>query len=104
MWGPGGGPCTSAAKVAAPLLRPIQRVMPQPSGSPFVSGLVLAAGGSSRLGRPKQLLPYGDGTLLEHVVKTACSSPIDQLIVAGGGRAPHVLGGRGPRGAAGGGD
>src|SRR2546423_7670028 len=91
MWGPGGGPCTSAAKVAAPLLRPIQRVMPQPSGSPFVSGLVLAAGGSSRLGRPKQLLPYGDGTLLEHVVKTACSSPIDQLIVAVGGSASDVL-------------
>ena len=28
---------------------------------------MLAAGGSRRLGRPKQLLPYGDGTLLGHV-------------------------------------
>ncbi len=39
-----------------------------PRTEPFVTGLVLGAGGSKRLGRPKQLLPYGDGTLLGHVV------------------------------------
>ena len=65
--------------------------MPQPSDRPFVAGLVLAAGGSSRLGRPKQLLPYGDGTLLEHVLATARVSPLDQLIVAVGGNADEVL-------------
>jgi molybdenum cofactor cytidylyltransferase len=65
--------------------------MPQRSGSPFVTGLVLAAGGSSRLGRPKQLLPYGDGTLLEHVLGNACAAPIDQLIVALGGGSEEVL-------------
>jgi molybdenum cofactor cytidylyltransferase len=65
--------------------------MPPPSGSPFVTGLVLAAGGSSRLGRPKQLLPYGDGTLLQHVIGTACASPLDQLIVAVGGSADEIL-------------
>jgi molybdenum cofactor cytidylyltransferase len=65
--------------------------MPRPAGSPFVTGLVLAAGGSSRLGRPKQLLPYGDGTLLQHVLATACASPLDQLIVAVGGSADEVL-------------
>jgi molybdenum cofactor cytidylyltransferase len=37
----------------------------------FVTGLVLAAGGSKRLGQPKQLLPFGDGTLLDHVLSTA---------------------------------
>ena len=36
-----------------------------------VCGLVLGAGGSKRLGRPKQLLPYRDGTLLGHVVGVA---------------------------------
>ena len=64
--------------------------MPQSAGSQFVTGLVLAAGGSSRLGQPKQLLPYGDGTLLGHVLGTACSSPFDQLIVAIGGSADEV--------------
>jgi molybdenum cofactor cytidylyltransferase len=59
---------------------------------PFVTGLVLAAGGSSRLGRPKQLLPYGERTLLEHVVATACGScPFDQLVVALGGSAAEVF-------------
>jgi molybdenum cofactor cytidylyltransferase len=65
--------------------------MPHPSGSRFVTGLVLAAGGSSRLGQPKQLLPYGEGTLLEHVLATACASPLDQLIVAVGGSSDEVL-------------
>ena len=73
--------------------------MPEPSDSPFVTGLVLAAGGSSRLGQPKQLLPYGDGTLLEHVLDTARVSPLDQLIVALGGNAEDVLGAVDLRGA-----
>jgi molybdenum cofactor cytidylyltransferase len=57
---------------------------------PFVSGLVLGAGGSTRLGRPKQLLPYGDGTLLGHVVGVARACPFDQTIVAIGGSADDV--------------
>ena len=57
---------------------------------PFVTGLVLAAGGSSRLGEPKQLLPYGSGTLLDHAVDTARASGFDQLIVALGGGSPEV--------------
>ena len=65
--------------------------MPHPSGNRFVTGLVLAAGGSTRLGQPKQLLPYGDGTLLEHVLDIACASPLDQLIVAVGGSSDEVL-------------
>jgi len=36
-----------------------------------VAGLVLAAGGSSRLGQPKQLLPFGPATLLDHTLSTA---------------------------------
>jgi molybdenum cofactor cytidylyltransferase len=57
---------------------------------PFVTGLVLGAGGSSRLGRPKQLLPYADGTLLGHVVETARTCPFQQLVVALGGAAGDV--------------
>jgi molybdenum cofactor cytidylyltransferase len=60
---------------------------------------VLAAGGSSRLGRPKQLLPYRDGTLLGHVLGVARASPFDQLVVAIGGHADEVRGAVDLRGA-----
>src|SRR5262245_60581942 len=57
---------------------------------PFVSGLVLGAGGSARLGRPKQLLPYGETTLLGHVVANARACRFDQLVVVLGGAADEV--------------
>ena len=60
---------------------------------PFVTGLVLGAGGSRRLGRPKQLLPFGRGTLLGHVVGVAHSCAFGQLIVALGGSASEVRAG-----------
>ncbi len=60
---------------------------------PFVTGLVLGAGGSKRLGRPKQLLPYGEGTLLGHVAGTARACGFDQTIVALGGSAGEVRAG-----------
>ena len=56
----------------------------------MVTGLVLAAGGSSRLGQPKQLLPYGSATLLDHVLDTARSCPFDQLLCVIGGAAGAV--------------
>jgi molybdenum cofactor cytidylyltransferase len=56
----------------------------------FATGLVLAAGGSRRLGRPKQLLPYRGGTMLGHVLETARGCGFDQLVVAIGGSAAAV--------------
>jgi molybdenum cofactor cytidylyltransferase len=64
--------------------------MPPSPADPFVTGLVLGAGGSKRLGRPKQLLAYGDDTLLGHVVGVARGAGFDQLIVAIGGAAGDV--------------
>lgn len=64
--------------------------------TPYVTGLVLAAGGSRRLGRPKQRLPYAGGTLLGHVLDTARACAFDQLLCAVGGR--DVLDGAGLRG------
>jgi molybdenum cofactor cytidylyltransferase len=61
-----------------------------PEAKPFVSGLVLAAGGSSRLGRPKQLLPYAGATLLGSVLATARDCRFDQLLVALGGAADEI--------------
>lgn len=60
------------------------------SAERFVTGLVLAAGGSRRLGEPKQLLPYGSRTLLDHTLETARASGFDQLIVALGGSSDEV--------------
>jgi molybdenum cofactor cytidylyltransferase len=55
-----------------------------------VSGLVLAAGGSSRLGQPKQLLPFGDATLLDHTLGVARACGFDQLVCVLGGGARDV--------------
>ena len=55
-----------------------------------VAGLVLAAGGSRRLGQPKQLLPYGDTTLLGHVLDVARACAFDQLVCVLGGGAGQV--------------
>jgi molybdenum cofactor cytidylyltransferase len=46
-----------------------------------VSGLVLAAGKASRLGAPKQLLPWRGTTMLEWVVRQAENSPLDEVLV-----------------------
>jgi molybdenum cofactor cytidylyltransferase len=57
----------------------------------FVSGLILAAGASSRLGQPKQLLPYKGTTLLGWVVKQMESCPaLDEVIVVLGKNAEEV--------------
>ncbi len=55
-----------------------------------VAGLVLAAGGSRRLGRPKQLLPYRGATLLDHVLGTARACRFDQLVCVLGGASEDV--------------
>ena len=59
----------------------------------FVAGLVLAAGGSRRLGQPKQLLPFGPATLLDHTLNTARRCRFGQLLVAIGGAAGDVRAG-----------
>ncbi|MFZ1993658.1 MAG: nucleotidyltransferase family protein [Solirubrobacteraceae bacterium] len=60
------------------------------SANRWVTGLVLAAGGSKRLGQAKQLLPYGGAPLLGHVLQTARSCPFDQLLCVVGGASAEV--------------
>jgi molybdenum cofactor cytidylyltransferase len=59
-----------------------------PKGS--VAGVVLAAGRSQRLGRPKQTLPYGCATLLDHALEVARACEFDQLLVTLGENAAEV--------------
>jgi molybdenum cofactor cytidylyltransferase len=69
--------------------------MPRPGSRERVAGLVLAAGGSRRLGQPKQLLPYGQATLLDHTLATARACAFDQLVCVLGGGAEAIRDGVG---------
>ena len=55
-----------------------------------VAVVVLAAGASSRLGRPKQLLDYRGATLLDATLATARAAGAAQVVVALGGAAEEV--------------
>lgn len=56
----------------------------------FITALVLGAGGSSRLGQPKQLLDYKGKPLLQTAIDNALAGPFDQVVVAIGGAAAEV--------------
>lgn len=59
--------------------------------NPTTAALILAAGASRRLGRPKQLVPYGDGPLLAKVVASVRSWPVDLVVVVLGAHADEIL-------------
>jgi molybdenum cofactor cytidylyltransferase len=46
-----------------------------------VGAIILAAGGSRRMGQPKQLLPFRERTLLRHAVETAVASVCRPIVV-----------------------
>lgn len=54
------------------------------------TGLVLAAGRSSRLGVPKQLLAYRGATLLDAVLESARACPFDQRLCVLGAAAEEI--------------
>jgi molybdenum cofactor cytidylyltransferase len=55
-----------------------------------LSGVVLAAGESRRMGRPKQLLPFGGATILERVVDALLDAGVGEVIVVLGHLAEEV--------------
>lgn len=55
------------------------------------AAIVLAAGGSRRLGRPKQIEPWGDTNLLGHVVRRTALFPVEEVWVVLGHEAERVL-------------
>lgn len=55
-----------------------------------IFALVLAAGESRRMGRPKQLLELGGKPLVRHAVEAALAAPVDGVIVVIGSHASEV--------------
>lgn len=56
-----------------------------------VAAVVLAAGGSSRLGRPKQLERWGETTLLGHVIDQVRRFSVDEIWVVLGSDIDEIL-------------
>lgn len=67
--------------------RPTMRSM-----SRRIFALLLAAGQSRRMGQPKQLLPYRDGTMLEAVLESVLASSADGLVVVANPQIAEFLG------------
>jgi molybdenum cofactor cytidylyltransferase len=53
-------------------------------------GVILGAGSSTRLGRPKQTLALGDTTVLGWIVRAAEASRLDRVVVVLGGAADEA--------------
>lgn len=56
----------------------------------MITGIVLGAGRSSRMGRPKQLLPLGGRPVLQHVLDAAEAAALDEVLLVLGHRADEV--------------
>lgn len=56
----------------------------------MISALILAAGESKRMGTPKMLLPWGNTTVLGHVISTYRSAGIEDLLIVTGGAHEQV--------------
>ena len=56
----------------------------------MIAGIILAAGRSARLGRPKQLLPLAGQPLLSHVLRNAAASSLDDVLLVLGHEAATI--------------
>lgn len=55
-----------------------------------VAAIVLAAGMSQRMGIPKQLMPLGDKTLLEHALANLRASDVEEIVLVLGAHAEEI--------------
>ncbi|MGV8050490.1 MAG: NTP transferase domain-containing protein [Anaerolineaceae bacterium] len=56
-----------------------------------IAGVILAAGGSSRLGMPKQLLPWGKKNIINTCIDTARIAGLTPLVVVLGAQREEIL-------------
>ena len=57
----------------------------------MISAILLAAGESNRMGRPKQLLPFGQSTIIEQAIDNLLNSAVSECIVVLGYSAEEVI-------------
>lgn len=69
---------------------PADGTAPRDPQQSFLTGIVLAAGASTRMGRPKQLLPLGGRPLLQRTLDQAAAACLDELILVLGHRAAEI--------------
>lgn len=53
--------------------------------------IILAAGASTRLGQPKQLLPFKEKSLLQHTIDTALATDAEAVLLLLGAKAEEIL-------------
>lgn len=58
--------------------------------TPFVAAILLAAGGSTRMGQSKQLLPIGGQPMARRAAAAVCAAGVPQVIVVVGAEAEAV--------------
>jgi molybdenum cofactor cytidylyltransferase len=56
----------------------------------MISAIILAAGESKRMGQPKMLLPWENGTVLTHVISTFQQAGLDEILIVTGGARDEV--------------
>jgi molybdenum cofactor cytidylyltransferase len=56
----------------------------------MITAVILAAGESKRMGQPKMLLPWGNGTVLTHVVSVFQKAGLEDILVVTGGAREQV--------------
>mgnify|MGYP001552413642 CR=1 FL=1 len=59
-------------------------------GQHKIAGHILAAGASTRMGKPKQLLPLKETTLLQHICTEAANSQLDSVFLILGCHAEEI--------------
>jgi molybdenum cofactor cytidylyltransferase len=56
----------------------------------MISAILLAAGESNRMGQPKQLMPFGQSTILERTIDTLLDSVVSETILVVGYREEEI--------------
>ena len=59
--------------------------------APVISAIILAAGEAKRMGKPKLLLPLGQGTILEQTIDNFANSKVNEIIVVLGNRVEEMI-------------